>query len=114
MMIRLALIAFLLSFLVACASSPTKTAVEQQTPYHFKAVQVVMETQLDFIRALDEGDWQNDLETRMWKAKRFRFPGVEYNKNLFIVTYHVADKNIAAWVVDIENKTAASEKNRNE
>ena len=82
---------------IAIAKSSGK---ESETSPHAAALQLVIQTQADRIRAVDPGDWWTDVKEREWVVKRPFGPGDIDSTHWFNVTYRIDGHDVASWFVD--------------
>ena len=108
--------ASLLVCLCVVAANPEKGRKPEESP-HAAAIQLVMATQQETIRKVDQGDWWHDVKEREWKAKRPFHPGAFDSTHMFVVSYHIEGKVACSWSVDTRAKKVQRqevlEKNRN-
>ena len=82
---------------IAVARPPDK---ESETSPHAAALKLVIDTQADRIRVVDQGDWWLDVKERSWVVKRPFGPGDIDSTHWFNVSYRVEGKEVASWFVD--------------
>lgn len=79
-----------------------------ETSPHAEAVQLVLKSQQKHIRAVEEDDWWHDVKERAWVVKRPFHPGNVDSTHLFDVSYRVAGREVAIWLVDTRKGTVQS------
>ena len=79
---------------------PAKKKDAPEKSPHAAALELVFATQAKRIRELDKGDWWLDTKERTWGVKRPFAPGTIDSTHLFVVTYRIDGKPVAAWNVD--------------
>ena len=73
------------------------------------AIQVVLDTQQDKLRAVDSPDsWWHDAKERSWSVKRPVEPGILDTTHTFSVTYRIDGAMVASWQVDTRSGTAVA------
>jgi hypothetical protein len=90
---------FLLVYLSVVAANPEEGEKAEASP-HAEAIQLVMNTQQETIRKVDQGNWWHDVKERAWQAKRPFAPGAFDSTRLFVVSYHIEGKAVCSWSVD--------------
>ena len=96
-----------LLFCLAIAAPP---AFAEPPPGSFPpaALQIVLATQQDRLRALDSPEsWWHDTKERSWSVKRPFDPGVLDTTHVFLVSYKIDGVTVATWQVDTRTGTAA-------
>ena len=73
------------------------------------AIQVVLDTQQEKLRAVDSPDnWWHDTKERSWSVKRQVQPGVLNTTHIFTVIYKIDGVAAAKWQVDTRAGTAVA------
>jgi len=89
-----------------CAGCRTTdvTTTHDRSP-HAEAITLVMRTQGDLIKTVDQENWWHDTKARTWTATRPFSPGTLDSTHLFQVEYRI-DGNLAAkWLVDTQRSS---------
>jgi hypothetical protein len=81
------------------AAQPPGAAQVEKSP-HAAALELVIQKEAARIRVVDKGDWWHDTEERTWSVRRPFGPGTIDSTHLFDVSYRIAGKEAAAWLVD--------------
>lgn len=95
--------ALLLVHLSGVAAGPEEGKKPEASP-HAVAIQLVMTTQQETIREVDQGNWWHDVKERAWKAKRPFAPGAFDSTHMFVVSYLIEGKAVCSWFVDTRAK----------
>jgi len=66
---------------------------------------LVLTTQKETIRTVDQENWWLDVKEREWTVKRPFGPGILDSTHWFIVSYKIDGKTMASWFVDTQEKT---------
>jgi len=77
---------------------------DSETSPHGDAIMLVLTTQQETIRKVDQENWWLDIKEREWTVKRPFGPGILDSTHWFIVSYKIDGKTVASWFVDTGEK----------
>jgi hypothetical protein len=89
---------------LAVVARPEAVAPVEKSP-HAAALELVFQKAAERIRAVDTANWWHDTEERGWIVRRPFAPGTIDSTHLFNVTYQIAGKPVASWLVDTRKGT---------
>ncbi len=72
---------------------------------HTAALELVFKTQQTRLREVDTENWWHDAKERVWVVRRPFHPSVIDSTHLFDVSYRIAGKEAASWLVDTRKGT---------
>lgn len=72
---------------------------------HAEALKLVLDTQQDALRDVDNEAWWHDVKQRSWNVKRPFYPGTIDSTHMFVVTYEIDGVVAIGWTVDTGKKT---------
>lgn len=95
---------------VNCSAPPDEPRPEAGKSPHSEALMLILTTQQETIRKVDQEDWWHDAKQREWTVKRLFPPGYSDSTHLFEASYRIDSTIVASWLVDTKKSTAELQK----